>query len=667
MFKPNFLHSMLLISSFCFLGQPLIADPPKKLALLVAVGNYPTESGWQKINSGNDVDIVKKALLAQGFPEANIQVVMDGAATKLGILEAIRRELLEKSKPGDVAYFHFSGHGQQVADDNGDELDGYDEAIVPINSPQQFEAGVYEGQNLIRDDQLGQLFHEIQQKLGPKGNLMVVLDACHSGTGTRGFGIARGTQFKMAPKGYIPRPKAGDDAEIDARVAADLAPIVAFFGAAHNQLNFETVDEHGISYGSLSFAFSKKFALVSASTTYRTLFEQIRLEMSAIAPRQQPQAEGMLDQVVMGGAVMEAPAYFKVAQWNDPGSLRLDAGWLHGIQEGTVVGIYPMGTLPSTDKEPLARGIVTKVDATTCLLTLDTDIRMEDAEPAWAYLLEQSFGNLDLSIKLGLPSDNLVLKALQEKLEKLPIRQQDNNPALIVTLATGARANTVQLVTKDDQIIETYDENLQPEAIAARIIQQAIAFGQARFLKHIEIKSSELSVNLELVPINYDRRNNVALGPIPLTDKLDSDGIVHFRAGDVIKIKVTNQGNKPAYFTLLDIQPDNKMAVLIPGDQETPAEYLVQPGQSLEVKRLFEFGPPAGTEVFKLIATDNPIDLRPIANSRGVATKSNGSKFEQLFAYTYMAAGVQSRGSKPVSIGLSEVNIVSFCFDIDAN
>ena len=40
----------------------------------------------------------------------------------------------------------------------------------------------------FRDDLLGQKLVQLRTKLGEKGNLLVIIDACHSGTMTRGVG-----------------------------------------------------------------------------------------------------------------------------------------------------------------------------------------------------------------------------------------------------------------------------------------------------------------------------------------------------------------------------------------------------------------------------------------------------------------------------------------------
>ncbi|MBK9017590.1 MAG: caspase family protein [Saprospiraceae bacterium] len=169
---------------------------------------------------------------------------------------------LSKKHRRSVAVFHFSGHGQQVWDINGDELDGYDEAIVPYDSPMRFKAGVYEGTNLIRDEELGNMMAKLRKKLGKTGNVMLILDSCHSGTGTRGFATARGTDNIMADSQYIKSnfTQAFDENSLDKSKAVGLASMVSFFGASPNQLNYETISAEGKEVGSLSYAFSQTFA-----------------------------------------------------------------------------------------------------------------------------------------------------------------------------------------------------------------------------------------------------------------------------------------------------------------------------------------------------------------------------------------------------------------------
>lgn len=219
---------------WCMLLSEALAQTQRH-ALLIGIGNYPANGGWRKTNAQNDLALIGETLKTQGFSAENILTLKDSAATQKGILRVWEEQFLPRIQKGDVVYFQFSGHGQQVADNNGDELDGYDEAIVPYDSPLRYKAGVYQGENLIRDDDLNRLFTDLRKKLGPSGHLMVVLDACHSGTGTRGMSPSRGTDQPMASVEHIQAvaTRSGDGFASPQFTAPDgvreMAPLAAFF------------------------------------------------------------------------------------------------------------------------------------------------------------------------------------------------------------------------------------------------------------------------------------------------------------------------------------------------------------------------------------------------------------------------------------------------------
>ncbi|RKP10958.1 peptidase C14, caspase domain-containing protein, partial [Thamnocephalis sphaerospora] len=78
--------------------------------------------------------------------------------------------LVHDSAPGDSLFFHFSGHGVSVEDEDGDEADGFDEAICPVD---------YVEHGVIVDDML----HDtLVRPLQPGVRLTAVFDCCHSGT-----------------------------------------------------------------------------------------------------------------------------------------------------------------------------------------------------------------------------------------------------------------------------------------------------------------------------------------------------------------------------------------------------------------------------------------------------------------------------------------------------
>lgn len=41
--------------------------------------------------------------------------------------------LVGNAQPGDTLFFHYSGHGGQSVDQDGDEASGYDDTILPAD------------------------------------------------------------------------------------------------------------------------------------------------------------------------------------------------------------------------------------------------------------------------------------------------------------------------------------------------------------------------------------------------------------------------------------------------------------------------------------------------------------------------------------------------------
>ncbi|EIN14223.1 peptidase C14 [Punctularia strigosozonata HHB-11173 SS5] len=72
-----------------------------------------------------------------GFQDHSVRLLTDdrlsnNLPTKDNIIHSMYW-LAQDARPGDSLFFHFSGHGKQIPDLDGDETDGYDEAIVPLD------------------------------------------------------------------------------------------------------------------------------------------------------------------------------------------------------------------------------------------------------------------------------------------------------------------------------------------------------------------------------------------------------------------------------------------------------------------------------------------------------------------------------------------------------
>jgi hypothetical protein len=144
----------------------------KKQALLIGINNYQTINGLQGcINDVTNVRDILKSFF--GFTNNDIRVLTDERETKANILSRLENMVTE-GKPGDLLIFQFSGHGSQVLDRENDELkDHMDELICPYDM--NWDDG------FITDDMLGNILSKLKKGV----RMEIMLDSCHSGTGTR--------------------------------------------------------------------------------------------------------------------------------------------------------------------------------------------------------------------------------------------------------------------------------------------------------------------------------------------------------------------------------------------------------------------------------------------------------------------------------------------------
>ena len=169
------------IITYILLLLSLSVTAQTKRALVIGLGEQQ-DKAWNKINGDKDVPLVQAMLKNAGFK--SVMTLVNRQATKTGIVGAFKR-MTASCKYGDVVYIHYSGHGQQMTDVHNDERDGLDECWIPYDACRKASA-TYHGERHLTDDELNVYLNAIRNKIGAKGKLLVVIDACHSGDGTRG-------------------------------------------------------------------------------------------------------------------------------------------------------------------------------------------------------------------------------------------------------------------------------------------------------------------------------------------------------------------------------------------------------------------------------------------------------------------------------------------------
>lgn len=162
-----------------FLSTSKMERGPVKRAVHIGINYYGSEN--QLAGCQDDVDDLEAYLKNRGYTEITIlkddendtNHELPTCPTKDNILATLKKAIAD-TKSGDTLFVQYSGHGSQLDDQNGDEKDGQDECICPVD----FDWNKTDD-GFIRDDDL----HEILVKGLPAGaKLRVLFDSCHSGS-----------------------------------------------------------------------------------------------------------------------------------------------------------------------------------------------------------------------------------------------------------------------------------------------------------------------------------------------------------------------------------------------------------------------------------------------------------------------------------------------------
>ncbi|KAG1854414.1 caspase domain-containing protein, partial [Suillus subalutaceus] len=227
----------------------------RKKALCIGI-NY---TGQRRELRGciNDAHNVKRFLTSNwGYKNGDIVMLVDDTnnsrqmPTRQNILDAMRW-LVKDAHPHDALFFHYSGHGGQIPDQDGDEADGLDEVIYPVD---------YKKAGLIVDDEM----HRIMVKSLPAGcRLTAIFDSCHSGTALGKYIYHSNGRLK----GNSTTP------QFQAAKATN-ADVISFSGCRDDQTSADT-RQGGMAVGAMSYAFVKSLSR-NPVQTYQELLKSIR-------------------------------------------------------------------------------------------------------------------------------------------------------------------------------------------------------------------------------------------------------------------------------------------------------------------------------------------------------------------------------------------------------
>ncbi|MEI8075007.1 MAG: caspase family protein [Bacteroidota bacterium] len=646
----------ILLATALFCGE-LAAQ--KKIALIIAVGEYPDGGRWRNLSSMNDLKYVKAALKKNGFTDNNIDTLVNQQATKENMLQSLNRLVANVSK-GDIVFFQFSGHGQQIEDDNGDEADGYDEALIPYDAKAAYDPVTYNGQNHFRDDLLGAKLQLIRNKIGTSGSLLVLLDACYSGTATRGneFAICRGDAHAFQSPGYEPKESLTKNTAHSGTGFLKLnnseSNMIVISASSPNQMNYESKDLNQMGVGSLSYAFAKAVSNLQDGSNYAGLFQKIKSQIQANIPTQVPMIEGELSQEVFSGKFAKKEENFIIDKWSSNDStFYINGGILDNIVNGNNFKVY------INDTGLVSEGFIKQTGLFQSLAISQKPIKKGEA-----YIVKfdgVSYGNFSGSIFInnGDPKNRKsaqLAKQLESQIKQYSYLSLTNNADMMLDIKMlKDGSGMISLVEKGDSI--HYAKQVNAADSLSLSDWQYLLEGIKRTIR-----------------IKYFRNisdggvfsNDVRMQVIPEKPSTDATGEIILNPNDQFSIKVSNKGTQPLYFTILDLLPNNDIKVLIPDEADEPQDYIIRPGETKSIDGIqVDAITPKGKEFFKAIFSKVPIDLRAILNRKRTRGSAELQSFEKvvddIFSENNKIKNTRSEISK---VKVEELGIITAGFTI---
>jgi hypothetical protein len=571
-------------------------DPPngaqRKLALLVGIDHYQAVTGLN--GCVNDVERMKGVLVGQfGFRDDDVLILKNDDATNAGIRRAFQKHLIDQAKTDDVVVFHFSGHGSRMKDVSGDEPDGWDETIVPVDSRKQ---GIYD----IPDDDLNDLLRKLAAKTK---YVTFILDSCHSGSASRGGVLVRqikDDERRPPPSSGAPRARGA----APTRFAPGDASYVLIAGCGPKELSNEYETE-GQSFGALTYFLTSELSRADSGKTYRDIMDRVRNGVAAVYPSQHPQLEGSrADTEAFGTADRPAEAYFAISPQQGK-QVRVKGGRTLGLTQGSVLEVYPPGTKVLEPGKGKAQVSLTEVRA------FDADGEILSGGPiaaqSRAAVRERKYPDERFRVYLGGISSPDVVAALKERINARPELE----------LVLSEPAARMSVVEKDGalQCISGDKSNVAPPVplndpqLTRRIADQLAHWAKWYSVLLLSNSSPDIAVNLDI--------------PVPQSGA--------FTDRDEVTISVKNVSKTDVYVAIVDLSGDGSVTPIYP---EEGQEETLSPGLSLPQKVGFSVpeGKDSVNDVIKVIATTEYIepgvfrleavraDLSPLARLIGTRT-----------------------------------------------
>lgn len=599
---------------------------PGRWALLVGIDEYPLFDGVELYGCVNDVNVMQKALISNcHFSSEHVEVLTNGQATRDGILAAMDR-LIERVGPGDLALFHYSGHGSRMTDREDDEPDGWDQTIVPSDSGRMDKPN--------RDISDDEIYAWLMKLTAKAGHVTVILDSCHSGAALREGEFLRRRQVPDDDRKVeeLPPSPIADAVSRELRQSKQkgsgwlpLNPnYVVLAGCSCRQSSNEK-DFGGVTHGALTYFLVRELTKARSGLSYRDVFERVAARMKSQIPNQEPQLEGDRDRELFGLGDL-TPMTFVPVTARSGDRVRLGAGLACGLVVGSEWLVYPRET-KEAEGTPLAKVTITEVSALEAKGGLHEEVE-KNAVTAGSRAVEHLHQLSSHRLAVALIGDPDRVAAIANEVERSPLLRlaaEGEQPDLTLRFAIhrgGASRESWTILGADGEPQLSASPNVGTRG-GSEVLADLEKW--ARFRRALDLRSDddELASQLELTILRYT-------GGEWLEPERDDSGESVLYEGDRVGFEVKSScGN--LYVYVLDFGLTGRVSQLYPerGVHQTLAQQIVfkAAGRMPIDGKFFRLNLPddlpddrrnsedLGRETLKLFATTHPANFETLFQS----------------------------------------------------
>jgi pimeloyl-ACP methyl ester carboxylesterase len=547
-------------------------------ALLVGIDSYPdaVPSLNGCVNDINAFTTLLRERAAQDSFQLNLQSLTNSQASRQNVIDGFRQHL-SRAGEDDVVIFYYSGHGSQSH--TPPELwflepDHLDETLVCHDSrlPGNFD---------LADKELAVLIDGVASR---NPHILVILDSCHSGSGTRAplqssdSKVRRmATETRVRPvESYLAPPyelrRALSDGVTNFTGRAGFRLPVGrhiLMAACREDEEAKETAADGQARGVFSSCLAQCIEAMGTRFTYRDLFKRVNALVRIRAAKQSPLIETTdardLDAEFLSGAIQTHKPYFTISFDKALGWV-IDGGAVHGIPapsaaETTLLAVFPIAS--QIDQQfDLAESIGGASVVDRLAARSKIDLKLTNGEPSEILTYKGVITSLPLpQLQVHITGDPTGIDLLRTALSSAG---PQGNASLFVResisttdLRVIAKSDGYQIMRPADEralVVDVPGVTLESAALTIERLEHIARWKNVAELKNSATRLPEGSVKLEVYTVGLS-------GEEKSTDPLERDGELRFGyelAGDewqppTFKMQITNQSNRRLYFMLLDL------------------------------------------------------------------------------------------------------------------